>query len=136
MSLETIYDSENLGFIQAAEREGLLPLSRFISMNAQDMALMEEQFGLSAALSSALMEELSLDPKQLDAPREPEQWFDPAEGLKTVQALLRHAATSPEGFETPNIELKWIARDLQQLKQFLEMALAVKSGFYISIGPG
>ena len=136
LSLETIYDSENLGFIQAAEREGSLPLSGFISMNAEDMALIEEQFGLSAEDKAALIEEFNLDPEQLEVPRETEQWFDPADGLKTVQALLRHAATFSEGFETPNIELKWIVRDLQQLEQFLKRVLAVQTGFYISTGPG
>lgn len=134
LGLEIIYDTESIGLIQASEQEGVPPLSFFVSMNDEDRAYLKEQFDLSEEDKAALVAEFGLDPKELEVPNEPEQWFDPAEGLRTVQALLRYARALPPDFETPVVELKWIVRDLQELEQFLVMALARRTRFYIVVG--
>jgi hypothetical protein len=63
-----------------AKELGVLPLSSFVSVDVEDQEMLAELAQESGA-------DLS------DWKPEPVQWFDPADGLKTVQALITRLTT-------------------------------------------
>jgi glycine/D-amino acid oxidase-like deaminating enzyme len=90
----------------AARRRGVIPPTSLLS---------ESQ----AALIAQLKEE-GFDPSKMRLP--PEQWFDAAEGLKTVRALAEFVTANLNDFKFPNP----ILRDLKAVENLL--AAAEKAG--------
>jgi len=116
IGIDIVYDTDGLGLAQAAEQQGAMSLSQFVSMSDEDKTELIEQFDVS--------------PDELD---EPEQWFEPTEGLKTVRAVLQHLRSSPPNVGVANYELKWVLRDLEELEKCFLAAQAQQTRFHISI---
>lgn len=58
----------------AAEKLGVIPLMNFFSMSQDDLEAVADEFGVAEEATAAAGAE---------------QWFDPQDGLRTVQALLK-----------------------------------------------
>jgi len=78
-----------------------------------------------AALIAQLREE-GFDPTKMRLP--PEQWFDAAEGLKTVRALTTHVTNNLNDFKQPNP----ILRDLKAAEALLVAAEAAGVRFHLT----
>jgi glycine/D-amino acid oxidase-like deaminating enzyme len=96
----------------AARRRGVTPMTSLLS---------ESQ----AALIEQLKAE-GFDPAKMRVP--PEQWFAPAEGLKTVRALAEYVAANLNDFRQPNP----ILRDLQAVEALLIQAEAAGVRFHFT----
>jgi hypothetical protein len=85
-----------------ARRRSVTPLTHLLSENQQ--VLIEQ------------MKEEGLDPAKMRVP--PEQWFTPAEGLKTLRALTEFVTANLNDFKQPNP----ILRDLKAAEALLVAA--------------
>lgn len=93
-----------------ARRKGVASLSSMLSESA-----------------SALAEQLradGFDPTKMRLP--PEQWYDPAEGLKSVRALWEYVTANLNDFKQPNP----ILRDLKSAEALLTAAAAAGTKFH------
>lgn len=88
--------------------------------------------GLTALLSenpAVLAEQMradGFDPTKMRLP--PEQWFAPAEGLKTVRALVEYVSAKLNDFKQPNP----ILRDLKAADALLAAAEAAGTRFHFT----
>jgi hypothetical protein len=78
-----------------------------------------------AALAAQLREE-GFDPSKMRLP--PEQWFDAAEGLKTVRGLAAHVTAHLNDFKQPNP----ILRDLKAVEVLLIAAESAGGRFHFT----
>lgn len=78
-----------------------------------------------AALAAQLKAD-GFDPSKMRLP--PEQWFEPAEGLKTVRALTEHVAAHLNDFKQPNP----ILRDLKAAETLLSSAEKAGAKFHFT----
>ena len=97
---------------EIAGRLGCEPLTRFVSVNP-------------AALSRYLQEQ-GLDPDNFPIPDE--EWFEAAEGLKTVRGLLAHIKSRPDAV----LDAGRIVRDLQAIEQILAVAEQAQVLFHLT----
>lgn len=74
------FDSNGLGLTDAVERQGLMPLRKFLSNTVEQR------------IETARAYEYTLSAEELN---NPEEWFEPDEGLKTTRALLDHLRNRP-----------------------------------------
>jgi hypothetical protein len=86
----------------AAARHRVTPLTSLLS---EDQSVLRAQ-----------MEAEGFDPGKMRLP--PEQWFSPADGSKTVQALIEHVTANLNDFKQPNP----ILRDLKAAEALLSAA--------------
>ena len=80
---------------------------------------------------AALIEEMKaqgFDPAKMRVP--PEQWFDAAEGLKTVRGLVAQVTANLNDFKQPNP----ILRDLKAAEALLAAAAAAGVRFHFTKG--
>ena len=80
---------------------------------------------------AALIEEMKaqgFDPAKMRVP--PEQWFDAAEGLKTVRGLIAQVTANLNDFKQPNP----ILRDLKAAEALLAAAAAAGVRFHFTKG--
>ena len=76
----------------------------------------------------AEMQAQGFDPSKMRVP--PEQWFPPAEGLRTVRALIEHVNANLNDFKQPNP----ILRDLRAVEALLAAAEAAGVSFHFTKG--
>jgi hypothetical protein len=103
------------------EAERLDTASRRAGVPAITLLLSESR----AALEAQLREE-GFDPSKMRLP--PEQWFDPAEGLKTVRGLIADVTANLNKFKQPNP----ILRDLKAAESLLAAAQAANVKFHFT----
>jgi hypothetical protein len=96
----------------AARRKGAEPLTSLLS---------ESQAALRAQLEAD-----GFDPSKMRLP--PELWFDAAQGLKTVRALVEYVAANLNDFKQPNP----ILRDLKAAETLLAAAQDAGVRFHFS----
>jgi hypothetical protein len=96
---------------ELAEQLGLAPLTEFVSSNPEAVA--------------GYLREQGLDPA--DYPLPEEEWFAPADGLRTVRGLLAHLQSVPEAV----LDAQRIVRDLAAIEQVLTAALAEQVPFHL-----
>lgn len=78
---------------------------------------------------AALIEQMKaegFDPSKMRLP--PEQWFDPAEGIKSVSGLIEHVTANLNNFKQPNP----ILRDLKAAEALLRAAQAAGVKFHFT----
>jgi hypothetical protein len=80
----------------------------------------------SHAVLIAQLQEQGFDPSKMRLP--PEQWFDPAEGLKTVRALADYVNAKLNDFKQPNP----ILRELKAVDTLLTAASAAGVRFHFT----
>lgn len=98
----------------AARRKGVEPLRTMLS---------ESQAALRAQLEAD-----GFDPSKMRLP--PERWFDAAQGLKTVRAVIEFVNANLNDFKQPNP----ILRDLKAAEALLGAAEAAGVKFHFSNG--
>src|SRR5260221_10735217 len=96
----------------AARRRGVTPLTSFLSESQAELIVQLKADGF--------------DPSKMRLP--PEQWYPAADGLKTVRALIEHAATTPNDFKQPNP----ILRDMRAAEALLAAAEAAGVRFHFT----
>ena len=96
----------------AARRRGVTALTSLLS---EDPAALAEQLRADG-----------FDPAKMRLP--PEQWFPPAEGLKTVRALAGHVEANLNDFKQPNP----ILRDLKAVEALLAAAEVAGVRFHLT----
>ena len=97
-----------------ARRKSVMPITSLLSESA-------------TALIAQLKEE-GFDPSKMRLP--PEQWFDAAEGLKTVRAVADYVSANLNDFKQPNP----ILRDLKAAEALLTAAEAAGVRFHFTKG--
>jgi glycine/D-amino acid oxidase-like deaminating enzyme len=102
------YAKAGPGKALARESDRLDTAARRCGVTAITSLLSESQ----AALIEQMKAE-GFDPGKMRLP--PEQWFDPAEGLKTVRGLIEHITANLNDFKQPNA----ILRDLKAAETLL-----------------
>jgi len=95
---------------EAAKMLVVRPLSELISVNPEDAAAFLDGEGHDAT-------DLSLPP---------EQWFDAEEGLRTIEALLRHVESEKPAEQR-------LLRDLRDCRQVLQRARHEATRFHFAI---
>jgi len=116
-----VYAKAKSGKALARESERLDTAARAKHVAAIPSFLSESQ--------SALIEQLKsegFDPSKMRLP--PEQWFEPAEGLKTVRALSEHVSANLNNYKQPNP----ILRDLKAAESLLAAAHAAGVKFHFT----
>jgi len=96
----------------AAKRRNVMPITSLLS---------ESQATLRAQLEAE-----GFDPGKMRLP--PEQWFDAAEGLRTVRALTEHVSANLNDFRQPNP----ILRDLKAAEALLAAAETARVKFHFT----
>lgn len=91
--------SAKIGQALVRESDKLDLAARTVKVAAITNLLSESQ----AALIQQMKDE-GMDPTKMRLP--PEQWFDAAEGLKTVRGLIEYVNANLNNFKTPNPILK------------------------------
>lgn len=114
-------------FEELAKRLGVAPLVKFYS---DDPETLEDWFD----------EDYFDDPQELERLKEkegPEEFFDPADGLKSVSALRAHLETSPMGIMKyeKNIDSR-LLDELTEVEQSLSKAAACGAKFHFLVDPG
>ena len=105
----------------ARESERLDTAARAKHVNGIPSFLSESQ----AALIEQLKAE-GFDPAKMRLP--PEQWFDAAEGLQTVRALIEHVSANLNNYKQPNP----ILRDLKAIEALLVAAQHAGVRFHLT----
>jgi hypothetical protein len=90
-----------------ARRQGLTPLEDFVSMDPEEVRDLLD--GLPEGLT--------------------EQWFEPAEGLKTVRGLLHSLRQDPSGVRNA----REVCADLEATEQVLAAALSQGVRFHLAV---
>src|SRR5690242_10573970 len=62
-----------------------------------------------------------------------EQWFSPADGLRTVRALLEHLDENPRSFKGDEVDPAAIEEDLEAIEQIISAAQKAGVRFHLSI---
>ena len=96
----------------AARRKGVAPITGLLS---ESQAALIEQ-----------MKEAGFDPAKMRLP--PEQWFAPADGLKTVRAVSEYVTSNLNDFKQPNP----ILRELKAAEALLAAADAADARFHFT----
>ena len=115
------YAKSGTGKALARESDRIDTAARRRSVAQMTAFLSESQ----AALIAQLKED-GFDPAKMRLP--PEQWFDAAEGLKTLQALIEHVGANLNDFKQPNP----IIRDLKAAEALLTAAAAAGVKFHFT----
>jgi len=105
----------------AREADRLDFASRKCKVGAISSMLSESQGALRANLEAD-----GFDPAKIRLP--PEQWFDSAEGLKIVRALIKHVGANLNDVKQPNP----ILRDLKSAADLLAAAQAAGVRFHFT----
>jgi len=115
------YAKAGSGKAIARESERLDTAARATHVTAITSLLSESPDKLAAQ-----MREEGFDPTKMRLP--PEQWFDAAEGLKTVRALSGHVSANLNNYKQPNP----ILRALKAAETLLEAAQTAKVRFHFT----
>ena len=115
------YGKSKSGKALAREAQRLDTAARAKHVSAIEAFLSESQAKLIEQLKSE-----GFDPGKMRLP--PEQWFDAAEGLKTVRALAEHVAANLNNYKQPNP----ILRDLKAAEDLLVSAQAAGVRFHFT----
>lgn len=105
-----------------AMQQGLVPLWSFYSASAEDQEYLSQRYGLTPEeideLKKVTPPEQWCELEKLKSNyREPEQWFEAAEGLKTVRGLLERFRSNPT-----SPDAKYFIEALEITQQVLEAA--------------
>ena len=118
---QAAYAKAGPGVALSRESDRLGTAARQTRVEALTSMLSENQAALAAQ-----MREHGMDPTKMRLP--PEIWFTPAEGLKTVRALIEHVTANLNNFKQPNPLL----RDLRAAEALLIAADAAGIKFHFT----
>jgi hypothetical protein len=116
-----VYAKSGTGKALARESDRIDTAARRRNVTQLASLLSESQ----AALIEQLKED-GFDPAKMRLP--PERWYDAAEGLKTVRALIEHVGANLNDFKQPNP----IIRDLKAAETLLMAAEAADVRFHFT----
>lgn len=115
------YTKGGTGKALARESDKLDFTARRCKVDALSSMLSENPAALAAQ-----MEAEGFDPSKMRLP--PERWFNPADGLVSVRAILAFVAANLNDFRQPNP----ILRDLKTVEALLVAAQASGAGFHFT----
>ncbi len=92
---------------------GTRPLMEFVSFAEEEQAAMAEEFGIPT----------------VEVTIRKEEWFDPSEGIETLQAMLRHLASGRH----PLAGDSRVKEELNHLLRILAGAEAAGARFHMSV---
>lgn len=113
--------SKSMGRALARESDRLDSAARRKGAEALTALLSESQAALRAQLEAD-----GFDPGKMRLP--PEQWFDAAQGLRTVRALAEYVGANLNDFKQPNP----ILRDLKAAEALLTAAESAGAKFHFT----
>lgn len=99
-----------------ARRLDLMPLSGLVSVRPAALA--------------AYLQQQGLDPNEIPIPDE--EWYDPAEGLKTVRGLIEHLRKAPGAAPATVPNSVRVVQDLQGIEKALIVAEREKVQFHLA----
>ncbi len=114
---------KSMGKALARESDRLDSAARRKGVDALTALLSESQDALRVQLIAD-----GFDPSKMRLP--PERWFDAAQGLKTIRALVEHVGANLNDFKQPNP----ILRDLKAAEALLAAAEAAGTRFHFTKG--
>ncbi|HEV3081867.1 MAG TPA: hypothetical protein VGY66_18955 [Gemmataceae bacterium] len=127
-----VLDNEDPGFDTMVNGKFLSQNSEQLGKIAASLGIrkLEDYVSYAPDEARALMEDVGVDPDQIEETEVPEQqWFDAQEGLDVVAKLSDHVRAKPRAVKNA----KGVLADLQEFKAVLEKAKGIKARWNLQV---
>jgi hypothetical protein len=127
-----VLDNEDPGFDTMVNGKFLSQNSEQLGKIAASLGIrkLEDYVSYAADEARELMEDVGLNPEQIEATELPEQqWFAAQEGLDVVAKLSDHIRAKPKTVRNA----KGVLADLQEFKEVLEKAKGIKARWNLQV---